>query len=146
MAEGRDGKQAANWVINELFGALAKQNKTLAESPIEPKGLGRLIDLIADQTINGRTAKDIFALMFDTGQAPETIVEERGLRQVTDAGAIEAEVERVIAANPGQVETYQKNPKVIGWFTGQVMKATGGKANPASVQAVLRAKLPPVEG
>ncbi len=146
VAEGRDGKQAANWVINELFGALAKQNKTLAESPIEPKDLGRLIDLIADQTINGRTAKDVFALMFDTGQAPETIVEERGLRQVTDAGAIEAEVERVIAANPGQVETYQKNPKVIGWFTGQVMKATGGKANPASVQAVLRAKLPPVEG
>ena len=145
VAGGRDGKQAANWVINELFGALAKQNRTLAESPIEPEGLGRLIDLIADQTINGRTAKDVFALMFDTGQAPEKIVEERGLRQVTDAGAIEAEVERVIAANPGQVETYQKNPKVIGWFTGQVMKATGGKANPASVQAVLRAKLPPVE-
>ena len=145
VAEGRDGKQAANWVINELFGALAKQNKTLAESPIEPKGLGRLIDLIADQTINGRTAKDVFALMLDTGQAPEKIVEERGLRQVTDTGAIEAEVGRVIAANPGQVETYRKNPKVIGWFTGQVMKATGGKANPASVQAILRAKLPPVE-
>ncbi|MCB1884791.1 MAG: Asp-tRNA(Asn)/Glu-tRNA(Gln) amidotransferase subunit GatB [Geminicoccaceae bacterium] len=146
VAAGRDGKQAANWVINDLFGSLGKAGIALENSPVGPAALGQLLDLLNAQTINGRTAKDVFALMFETGRDPDRIVEERGLRQVTDAGAIEAEVDRVIAANPGQVETYKKNPKVIGWFTGQVMKATGGKANPGGVQQILKAKLPPVEG
>ena len=144
VAKGRDGKQAANWVNNELFGLLGKAGKGITESPISAANLGKLLDLLADDTISGRIAKDVFAIMFETGGDPEAIVEEKGLRQVTDTGAIEAIVDEVIAGNPGQVETYQKNPKVIGWFTGQVMKATGGKANPQAVGEILKAKLPPV--
>ncbi len=145
VAEGRDGKQAANWVINELFGLLAKAGKGIGESPITAASLGKLLDLLQSDTISGRIAKDVFAIMFETGGDPEAIVEEKGLRQVTDTAAIEAIVEEIIAANPGQVETYRKNPKVIGWFTGQVMKASGGKANPQVVGRILKAKLPPVE-
>ena len=145
VAKGRDGKQAANWVNNELFGLLAKAGKGITESPITAASLGKLLDLMASDTISGRIAKDVFAIMFETGGDPEAIVEEKGLKQVTDTGAIEAIVDEVIAGNPGQVATYQKNPKVIGWFTGQVMKATGGKANPQAVGEILKAKLPPVE-
>ncbi len=145
VARGRDGKQAANWVINELFGLLAKAGKGIDESPIDAASLGRLLDLLATGQISGRIAKDVFAIMFETGGDPGAIVEEKGLRQVTDTGAIEAIVEEVIRNNPGQVETYRKNPKVIGWFTGQVMKASGGKANPQAVGEILKAKLPPVE-
>jgi aspartyl-tRNA(Asn)/glutamyl-tRNA(Gln) amidotransferase subunit B len=145
VARGRDGKQAANWVINELFGLLAKAGKGITESPITAASLGKLLDLLQDNTISGRIAKDVFAIMFETGGDPEAIVEEKGLRQVTDTSAIETIVDEIIKANPGQVETYLKNPKVIGWFTGQVMKASGGKANPQVVGQILKAKLPPVD-
>ncbi|SNB67882.1 aspartyl/glutamyl-tRNA(Asn/Gln) amidotransferase subunit B [Arboricoccus pini] len=141
VAQGRDAKQAANWVINELFGLLAKGGKDLSETPISADDLGRLLDLLNDGTISGRLAKDVFAIMFETGQSPARIVEERGLKQVTDTSSIEPFCEEVIAANPGQVETYRKNPKVIGWFVGQVMKKTGGKANPAVVTGILQKML-----
>ncbi len=141
VAAGRDAKQAANWVITELFGALNKAGKGIEDCPIRPEQLGRLIDLLNEKVLSGRLAKDVFAIMFESGEDPERIVEERGLKQVTDTSAIEPIVEKVIADNPGQVETYRKNPKVIGWFVGQVMKATRGKANPQMVQELLKQKL-----
>ena len=141
VAAGRDAKQAANWVITELFGALNKAGKGIEDCPIRPEQLGRLIDLLNEKVLSGRLAKDVFAIMFETGEDPERIVEERGLEQVTDTSAIEPIVEKVIADNPGQVATYRKNPKVIGWFVGQVMKATKGKANPQMVQELLKRKL-----
>jgi aspartyl-tRNA(Asn)/glutamyl-tRNA(Gln) amidotransferase subunit B len=140
-AQGRDAKQVANWVINDLFGLLAKAGKDLSESPVTPETLGKLLDLLNANVVSGRIAKDVFAIMVDTGADPERIVEERGLRQVTDTGAIEPVVARLIADNPGQVETWRKNPKVAGWFTGQVMKATGGKANPGLVNEIVARKL-----
>ena len=140
-AEGRDAKQAANWVINELFGLLAKASKDIGTSPVSAASLGKLLDLVRQDVISGRIAKDVFAIMFETGQDPEAIVAERGLRQVTDTGAIEAILDKLIADNPGQVATVQKNPKVAGWFTGQVMKATGGKANPGIVNQLVARKL-----
>jgi aspartyl-tRNA(Asn)/glutamyl-tRNA(Gln) amidotransferase subunit B len=141
VARGRDAKQAANWVVNELFGLLAKAGQDLDGSYVTADGLGRLLDLLADGTISGRIAKDLLPIMLETGEDPATLVEARGLRQVTDTGAIEAAADAVIAANPGQVESWRKNPKVIGWFVGQVMKATGGKANPGVVQEVLKRRL-----
>jgi aspartyl-tRNA(Asn)/glutamyl-tRNA(Gln) amidotransferase subunit B len=140
-ARGRDAKQAANWIINDLFGLLAKAGKDLGQSPVTPATLGKLLDLLASNVISGRIAKDVFALMVETGGDPERIVEEKGLRQVTDAGAIEPIVARLIAENPGQVESWRKNPKVAGWFTGQVMKATGGKANPGLVNEIVARQL-----
>ncbi|MEK0084546.1 Asp-tRNA(Asn)/Glu-tRNA(Gln) amidotransferase subunit GatB [Benzoatithermus flavus] len=141
VAKGRDAKQAANWVINELFGLLAKAGKEIEESPVSASSLGKLLDLLKTDVISGRIAKDVFAIMFETGGDPEAIVEERGLKQVTDTSAIEAIVEQLIADNPNQVATVQKNPKVAGWFTGQVMKATGGKANPGIVNQIVAKKL-----
>ncbi len=141
VAAGRDAKQAANWVITELFGALNRAGKGIEDCPIGPGQLGRLIDLLNEKVLSGRLAKDVFAIMFETGEDPERIVEERGLKQVTDSSAIAPIVEKVIADNPGQVATYRKNPKVIGWFVGQVMKATKGKANPQMVQELLKKKL-----
>jgi aspartyl-tRNA(Asn)/glutamyl-tRNA(Gln) amidotransferase subunit B len=141
VARGRDGKLAANWVTTELFGALNKSGREIADSPISAGQLGRLIDLIADSTISGRIAKDVFAIMFETGGNPERIVEERGLKQVTDAGAIEKAVDAIIAANPDQAREVKEKPKTLGWFVGQVMKATGGKANPAAVNEILKRKL-----
>ncbi len=141
VAKGRDGKLASNWVTTELFGALNKAEKDIADSPVSAKQLGELIDLIADQTISGRIAKDVFAIMFDTGEDPGKIVEEKGLKQVTDAGAIEKVVDDIIAANPKQVEQVKEKPKTMGWFVGQVMKATGGKANPQAVNEILKKKL-----
>ncbi len=140
-AAGHDPKAAANWVIGELFGALNRRGLGIEESPVAPESLGALIDLIADGTVSGRTAKDVFAEMIETGDAPETIVDRNGLRQVSDSGAIEAAVDAALAANPAQVAQYQSNPKVLGFFVGQVMKATGGKANPALVNKLLRKKL-----
>ena len=140
-AKGRDAKQAANWIINDLFGLLAKAGKDLSQSPVTPTSLGKLLDLLASDVISGRIAKDVFAIMVETGGDPERIVEERGLRQVTDTGAIEPIVARLIAENPGQVESWRKNPKVAGWFTGQVMKATGGKANPGLVNEIVARQL-----
>lgn len=141
VASGRDGKLASNWVTTELFGALNKAGKEIADSPISAAALGKLIDLIANDTISGRIAKDVFAIMFETGGDPEKIVEERGLKQVTDTGAIEAAIDAIIAANPEQVAQVKEKPKTFGWFVGQVMKSTGGKANPAAVNAILKKKL-----
>ena len=141
LAEGRAAKIAANWVIHDLFGALNKADIEIAASPVTAAALGGLIDLIADDTISGRIAKDVFAEMFETGDEAAAIVEAKGLRQVTDAGAIEAIVDQIIADNPDQAAQFAESPKVIGWFVGQVMKATQGKANPAMVNEILRNKL-----
>lgn len=141
VAKGRDGKIAANWVTTELFGALNKTDTPIAASPVSAENLGALIDLIADQTISGRIAKQVFEIMFETGGAPGAIVEEKGLKQVTDLGAIEAVVDEIIAANPKQVEQVKEKPKTMGWFVGQVMKNTGGKANPQAVNEILKKKL-----
>jgi aspartyl-tRNA(Asn)/glutamyl-tRNA(Gln) amidotransferase subunit B len=140
-AAGRDPKAAANWVIGDLFGALNRQGIGIEQSPVAPERLGALIDLIADGTISGRIAKDVFAEMVETGDAPAAIVERNGLRQVSDTGAIEAAVDAALAANPAQAAQYRSNPKVLGFFVGQVMKATAGKANPALVNELLRKKL-----
>ena len=142
VAEGRDAKTAANWITSDLFGALNKSNLRVGDSPVTAERLGELIDLIADDTISGRIAKDVFEVMFETGEAAPDIVEERGLRQITDTSAIESVIDGIIVANPGQVEQYQSgNQKVIGWFVGQVMKETQGKANPKAANEILRAKL-----
>ncbi len=141
VARGRDAKQAANWVSNDLFGALGKAGKGIEDSPVSAANLGKLLDLLKSEVISGRIAKDVFAIMFETGGDPVRIVDERGLKQVTDTGAIEAVLDQLIADNPGQVVAAQKNPKVAGWFTGQVMKATGGKANPAVVNQLVARKL-----
>jgi aspartyl-tRNA(Asn)/glutamyl-tRNA(Gln) amidotransferase subunit B len=143
VAKGRDGKLASNWVTGELFGALNKAGKDIGDTPVSAAQLGELIGLITDGTISGKIAKDIFALMFDgeeTG-SPKEIVEKRGLKQVTDTGAIEKAIDDIIAANPNQVAQVKEKPKTFGWFVGQVMKATGGKANPAAVNEILKRKL-----
>ncbi|MDW8368868.1 MAG: Asp-tRNA(Asn)/Glu-tRNA(Gln) amidotransferase subunit GatB [Geminicoccaceae bacterium] len=141
VAAGRDAKLAANWVINELFGALARRGLEVEACPVRPEAMGALLDLLQEGTISGKIAKDVFHEMVETGADPRTIVEAKGLRQVTDAGALEPIVDELVAANPAQVANVQKNPKVIGWFVGQVMKATGGRANPELVNALLRRKL-----
>jgi aspartyl-tRNA(Asn)/glutamyl-tRNA(Gln) amidotransferase subunit B len=143
VAAGRDGKLASSWVTTELFGLLNKRNLGILESPISAGQLGSLIDLIQDKTISGKIAKQVFELMLDeeTGKDPRAIVEERGLKQVTDTGALEAAVDKIIADNPAQVEKVKDKPKTLGWFVGQVMKATGGKANPQAVNEILKAKL-----
>jgi aspartyl-tRNA(Asn)/glutamyl-tRNA(Gln) amidotransferase subunit B len=141
VARGRDGKQAANWVINELFGRLNKQGLGIDASPVNAAQLGGVLDLMADGTISGKIAKDLFEILWAEGGDPAAIVDARGLRQVTDTGAIEAAVDQVISENPAQVDKARANPKLAGWFVGQVMKATGGKANPAAVDALVKAKL-----
>jgi len=141
VAEGRDGKLAANWVINELFGRLKKDAKDITESPVDPAQLGGIIELIAKGDISGKIAKDLFEIVYTEGGEPAAIVEARGMKQVTDTGAIEAAVDEVIAANPAQVEKAKANPKLAGWFVGQVMKATGGKANPQAVNDLVTQKL-----
>lgn len=141
VAEGRDGKLSANWVINELFGRLKKDDKSIEESPVSPEQLGKIVGLITKGDISGKIAKDLFEIVYTEGGDPEAIVEERGMKQVTDTGAIEAAVDEVIAANPAQVEKAQQNPKLAGWFVGQVMKSTGGKANPAAVNELVLKKL-----
>ena len=140
-AEGRDGKLAANWVINELFGRLKKEDHDITESPVSPEQLGGIVDLITKGDISGKIAKDLFEIVYTEGGDPAEIVEKRGMKQVTDTGAIESAVEEVIAANPAQVEKAKQNPKLAGWFVGQVMKATGGKANPKAVNEIVQAKL-----
>jgi len=139
VARGRDGKQAANWVITNLFAVLNKEGRAITNSPISADALGKLLDLIADGTISGRLAKEVFEIMAETGGDPAAIVEEKGLRQITDTGAIESAIAAVIAANPKQVEQFKGgNEKVLGWLVGQVMKATSGKANPGQVNDLLR--------
>ena len=142
VAKGRDAKLAANWVINELLGALNKDEKKLDESPIKAAQLGELIGLISDNTISGKIAKDVFAEMYKSGGNPADIVEEKGLKQVTDTGAIEAVVDEVIAENPDNVAKYRGGKdKLFGFFVGQVMKKMQGKANPAVVNELLKKKL-----
>ncbi|MCG3266672.1 Asp-tRNA(Asn)/Glu-tRNA(Gln) amidotransferase subunit GatB [Yoonia sp. I 8.24] len=142
VAAGRDGKLAANWVINELFGRLKKDDdKSVDDSPVSAAQLGQIITLIKTDVISGKIAKDVFEICYTTGRDPEEIVETEGMKQVTDTGAIEAAVDEIIAANPAQVEKAKANPKLAGWFVGQVMKATGGKANPAAVNKIVAAKL-----
>jgi aspartyl-tRNA(Asn)/glutamyl-tRNA(Gln) amidotransferase subunit B len=140
-ARGRDGKAAANWVINELFGRLNKDGIEIAASPVSAVQLGGIIDLIAQGDISGKIAKDVFEIVWSEGGNPADIVEKRGLKQVTDTGAIEAAIDAVIAANPDKVEQAKAKPQAVGWFVGQVMKATGGKANPQAVNEVLKRKL-----
>ncbi|MFX0540612.1 Asp-tRNA(Asn)/Glu-tRNA(Gln) amidotransferase subunit GatB [Roseovarius sp. S4756] len=140
-ASNRDGKLVANWVINELFGRLKKEGADITESPVSPAQLGGIVDLIASDAISGKIAKDLFEIVYTTGGDPAKIVEERGMKQVTDTGAIEEAVDRIIADNPAQVEKAKQNPKLAGWFVGQTMKATGGKANPKAVNEIVSAKL-----
>ena len=142
VAKGRDAKLAANWMTVELFGALNKLGKTLAESPITPSQLGELVGLIGDGTISGRIAKDVFAEMVETGGNATTIIEEKGLKQVSDTGAIEAMIDDVLAANQDKVDEYRGGKdKLFGFFVGQVMKASKGQANPGMVNQLLKSKL-----
>ncbi len=141
VAKGRDGKLAANWVINELFGRLNKEDIDLTASPVSAEQLGGLIELITKGDISGKIAKDVFEILWNEGGDAAEIVESRGMKQVTDLGAIEASVDEVMAANPAQVEKAKANPKLAGWFVGQVMKATGGKANPGAVGKIVNEKL-----
>ncbi|WP_458790095.1 Asp-tRNA(Asn)/Glu-tRNA(Gln) amidotransferase subunit GatB [Yoonia sp. MH D7] len=141
VASGADGKLAANWVINELFGRLKKDEKDIADSPISAARIGQIVSLIKSDAISGKIAKDVFDIAYTQDRDPTEIVETEGMTQVTDTGAIEAAVDEIIAANPAQVEKAKANPKLAGWFVGQVMKATGGKANPAMVNELVAAKL-----
>ncbi len=141
VAQGRDGKQAANWVINELFGRLNKQGLAIADSPVSTTQLGGVLDLIASGEISGKMAKDLFEIIWTTGGDPAEVAAANGMKQVTDTGAIETAVDAMIAANPEQVAKAQANPKLAGWFTGQVIKASGGKANPAVVGEMVARKL-----
>jgi aspartyl-tRNA(Asn)/glutamyl-tRNA(Gln) amidotransferase subunit B len=139
--KGRDAKIVANWVINELFGRLNKEAKDIAAAPVSTAQLGAILDLMADGTISGKIAKDVFEIVWTEGGDPRAIVEERGLKQVTDVGAIEKIVDDIVAKNPDKVADAKSNPKAIGWFVGQVMKASGGKANPQTVNDLLRKKI-----
>ncbi len=141
-SQGRNGKRVANWIVTNLFGALNEAGRPLAESPVSAEALGQLVGLIEDGTISDRIARDVFGEMFRTGASPQSIVEARGLRQIQDTDAIDAAIDTALAANPGQLEQYRAGKtKVLGWFVGQVMKATRGQANPALVNARLRQKL-----
>jgi aspartyl-tRNA(Asn)/glutamyl-tRNA(Gln) amidotransferase subunit B len=141
VAKGRDGKITANWVINELFGRLNKEGKPIADSPVSAAQLGGMLDLLAKGDITGKMAKDLFELLWTEGGDPAEVAARHGMKAVTDTGAIEAALDALIAANPDQVEKAKVNAKLAGWFTGQVLKATGGKANPAVVGAMVAAKL-----
>ncbi|MGD9918116.1 MAG: Asp-tRNA(Asn)/Glu-tRNA(Gln) amidotransferase subunit GatB [Paenirhodobacter sp.] len=136
-----DGKLAANWVINELFGRLKKDGAEIGASPVSPAQLGGIIALIKAGDISGKIAKDLFEIVYTEGGDPAEIVTARGMKQVTDLGAIEAAVDEIIAASPAEVEKAKANPKLVGWFVGQVIKASGGKANPAAVKEIVAKKL-----
>ena len=141
-AKGRDPKIAANWVINELLGSLNKQGKTLEQSPVTATQLGGLVALITDNTISGKIAKDVFAEMMESGQDASSIVESKGLKQVTDIGAIEKIVDEVLAENPDNVAAYKGGKdKLFGFFVGATMKKSQGKANPDIVNDLLKKKL-----
>jgi aspartyl-tRNA(Asn)/glutamyl-tRNA(Gln) amidotransferase subunit B len=141
VAKGRDGKLSANWVINELFGRLNKEDKTVDTSPLSPAQIGGIVDLISSNVISGKIAKDVFEILWTEGGDPAAIVEARGLKQVTDMGAIEKAVDEIIAANPDKVQLVKDKPSMLGWFVGQVMKSTGGKANPQAVNDILKTKI-----
>src|SRR5450432_2843226 len=137
----RDGKLAANWVINELLGRLNKEGRDITGSPVTAAQLGSIIDLIGEGTISGKIAKDLFEIVWLEGGDPRALVETRGMKQVTDLGAIERVVDDIIAANPDKVAQAKAKPALIGWFVGQVMKSSGGKANPQAVNDLLKSKL-----
>jgi len=144
VAEGRDAKLAANWMMGDFFAALNRTGRTIVDSPVSAAALGQLIDLLSDQTINGRIAKEVFEAMVDTGQHPAAIVDQRGLRQVTDTAAIAVAVETVLAENPDKLAEYRSGKeKLFGFFVGQVMKAMAGKGNPTLVNDALRERLTP---
>lgn len=141
-AQGRDAKLVANWLMNELLAVLNKDGKAITESPVSAAQLGQLVGLISDSTISGKIAKDVFAEMFNSGKDPAAIVDEKGLKQVTDTGAIEKVIDEVLAANPDKVAEFRSGKdKLFGFFVGQVMKTSGGKLNPAAVNDILTAKL-----
>ena len=141
VAKGRDAKAAANWVINELFGRLNKEGRDISTSPVSAEQLGTIVDLIGEGTISGKIAKDLFEIVWQEGGDPRALVEARGMKQVTDLGAIEKVVDDIVAANPDKVAQAKAKPALIGWFVGQVMKSSGGKANPQAVNDLLKSKL-----
>jgi len=141
VAKGRDGKSAANWVINELFGRLNKEGKSIELSPLSASQLGTILDLIAEGSISGKIAKDLFDIVWSEGGDPRAVVDARGMKQVTDLSAIETIVDGIIAANPDKVAQAKAKPTLIGWFVGQVMRASGGKVNPQAVNDLLKRKL-----
>ncbi len=141
VAIGRNGKLAANWVINELFGRLAKEELSISNSPLSAKQLGEIIDLISNGDISGKIAKELFEIVWNEGGNPSEIVEKRGMKQLSDIAAIEKMIDEIIEKNPEQVAKVKEKPKLIGWFVGQVMKASQGKANPQAVNKILREKL-----
>lgn len=141
-AAGHDAKKVANWIMGDLFATLNRLGKKITESPVSPENLGRMVDLINDNTISGRIAKDVFQFMAEEGKDPDTIIEEKGLKQVTDTSAIEKIIDEVMAANPDKVAEYRGGKdKLIGWFVGQTMRASQGKANPGMLNDLLKKKL-----
>ena len=141
-AKGHDAKKVANWLMGDFFAMLNEKKLTLEQSPISAENLGELVELITTNVINGKTAKDVFEIMAETGENPTKIVEEKGLKQVTDTGAIEKIIDEIIAANPDNVASYKAGKtNLMGWFVGQVMKASQGKANPGVVNQILSKKL-----
>jgi aspartyl-tRNA(Asn)/glutamyl-tRNA(Gln) amidotransferase subunit B len=141
VATGRDAKAAANWIINELAGRLNKEGRDIAGSPVSAAQLGAILDLIAANTISGKIAKDLFEMIWREGGDPHALVEARGLKQVTDLSAIEKLVDDIIAKNSDKAGQAKSKPALIGWFVGQVMKASAGKANPQAVNELLKSKL-----
>ena len=141
LAKGVDAKAAANWLNNEILGRLNRDGLSIVQSPVSAAANNAIVAMISDKTISGKIAKDLLDIVWSEGGDPRTIVEARGLRQVTDTGAIDAAIEAVIAANPEKVEEVKAKPKLAAWFVGQVMKQTGGKANPAAVNAALKLRL-----
>jgi aspartyl-tRNA(Asn)/glutamyl-tRNA(Gln) amidotransferase subunit B len=141
VARGRDGKTAANWVVNELFGRLNREGRGIEEAPVSADQLAAILDLLAEGTISGKIAKDLFDIVWSEGGSPRQLVASRGLRQVTDLGAIEQAVEAIIAANPDKAVQAKAKPALLGWFVGQVMRASQGKANPQAVNEILKRKL-----
>ena len=139
--KARDGKLAANWVINELFGRLNKEGRDITGSPVSAAQLAAIVDLIGEGTISGKIAKDLFEIVWTEGGDPRELVEARGMKQVTDLSAIEKVVDEIIAANPDKVAQAKAKPQALGWFVGQVMKSSGGKANPQAVNDLLKSKL-----
>jgi aspartyl-tRNA(Asn)/glutamyl-tRNA(Gln) amidotransferase subunit B len=139
--KARDGKLAANWVINELFGRLNKEGRDITGSPVSAAQLGAIVDLIGEGTISGKIAKDLFEIVWQEGGDPRALVEARGMKQVTDLGAIEKVIDDIMSANPDKVAQARAKPQLMGWFVGQVMKSSGGKANPQAVNDLLKSKL-----
>jgi aspartyl-tRNA(Asn)/glutamyl-tRNA(Gln) amidotransferase subunit B len=141
VSKQRDGKLSANWIINELFGRLNKEELTIENTPVSAEQLGEIIDLISSNEISGKIAKELFEIVWNEGGNPKKIVKELGMKQVTDVGSIEAAVDKIILENPDQVAKAKINPKLAGWFVGQVLKATSGKANPSVVNELIKNKI-----